>query len=154
MDRGFVGEGVSADIYGTPNVIGLQFHCNTNDGNVRNLVSRIANEASDPEFHTIRGFQGYTDLGTGNTFDQNSGGWDFWMNTEYVPVIKYHYDGSEADQEPIYYTQITGVSEVDPVPLTSEANACGVNPYQMVGGGGTSSMMIGLVESREAYESL
>jgi hypothetical protein len=152
MDRAFVGEGISADL-SNENTIGLQFHCNTNNGNATNLMSRVANGEDDPNLHTIRGFQGADTLAAGNGFDQHSGGLDFEMTTEYVPVIKYYYDDGVADQEPIYYTQITGVSEVDPMPLTSEDNACDVNPYEG-GGGSSSSMMQGLSENRETYESL
>src|SRR5690606_4479614 len=118
MDRAFVGEGISVDLTNA-NAIGLQFQCNTNNGNATNLMSRMAN--GDPfflqQFHTIRGYQGDTDLAAGNTFDQSSSGWDFEMTTTRVPVIKYYYDTGETDQEPIYFTVVTGVREVEPMPL-------------------------------------
>jgi len=153
MDRAFVGEGICADIDNDPNAIGLQFHCNTNDGNATNLMSRIANGEDDPQLHTIRGHQGDEDLAAGNTFDQLAGEGDFRMTTTRLPIMWYHYDGAEADQEPLYYTVVPSVREVVPDELDNEPNACNVNPYEG-GGGSSSSMMAGLQENREAYESL
>ncbi|MDX9750885.1 MAG: hypothetical protein RBT71_07365 [Flavobacteriales bacterium] len=150
MDRAFVGEGISADL-NNENTIGLQFHCNTNDGNATNLMSRMANgDEPNEEDHTIRGYQGDLDLAAGNVFDQNTD-WDFEMNTTRVPVIKYYYDEGEEDQVPENVTQETG-STVEPI-STDEDNACDVNLYE---GGGSSFMMMQeiLVDSRQAYDTL
>ncbi len=93
MDVGFAGEGISADILGQGNMIGLQFQCNDNTGNATNLLSRKANGAdpADQDFHTVRGTQGSTVLAAGNGFDQASNGFDFEMTTTQIPLITYYY---------------------------------------------------------------
>lgn len=70
MDRGYVGEGVSANT-GNPAAIGLQFLCNTNSANGWNIWSRQAEGAPSGELpqHTIRLNQGWQSVPALNYLD-------------------------------------------------------------------------------------
>lgn len=74
MDRGYVGEGVSANT-GNPAAIGLQFLCNTNNANGWNIWSRQAQGAPSWESpqHTIRLNQGWQNVPALNYLDNGIG---------------------------------------------------------------------------------
>ena len=150
LSLGFVGEGISADVEGgNPNSVGLQFQCNTNEGNTTNLMSRKA--LGDPDFdfmHTIRGIQGYPTLAAGNGFDQDTD-WDFDKNTEAVPIITYYYDPAFADQEPQNHP-----ADLQPMPITGTGNACGDGPGVIGGGHTISSLKPVLQSNKYAYGSI
>ncbi len=135
---GFAGEGISADVNGgNPNSIGLQFQCNTNNGNATNLMSRKANgDEANEAFHTIRGIQGNPALAAGNKFDQNTI-WDFDKNTVAVPNITYYYDPAFTDQQPMNHP-----TDVQPLAITGTGNACGDGPGGLVPGGGTITVAV------------
>ncbi len=159
VERGFVGEGISADIAGNAYVVGLHFECNENDSNATNLMSRKANGAptEDQNDHTIRGNQGSVLRAAGNTFDQNSGDLDFEMNTTKLQVITYRYGVLTPEQEPWYYTE-DDFSEVLPVEVNTGTyvvvwnpeNPCN-QPQGMIVG--TADVLVALEESRQAYAS-
>ena len=156
LERAFVGEGICADVAGAQeNFIGLQYQCNSNSGNLTNLMSRKAEGATLEEqaLHTIRGYQGRPELAAGNQFDQDPAGLDFEMNTTRVPVINYYYDPAQAAQEPQYYTQAPGTSELQPVQITGSANACVTGPG-VIGGGTTTSLKPVLQANKVAYGNI
>lgn len=70
IDRGYVGEGVSANT-GNPAAIGLQFLCNTNNANGWNIWSRVAQDApaSEVQYNTIRLNQGWQNVPALNYLD-------------------------------------------------------------------------------------
>ncbi len=72
MDRGYVGEGVSAN-QAAQAAIGLQFLCNTNNANGDNIWSRIANGAPQNqwEINTIRLNQGAHNMPALNYLDNH-----------------------------------------------------------------------------------
>lgn len=94
--EGFVGEGVCASLTaGYTPVIGLQFKCNTNQNNDRNLLSRKANDVTGPaqSTHTIRSNQGEATHPMDNLFDGWDGTgdkWDFRVKTDYSPISYWH----------------------------------------------------------------
>jgi len=94
--EGFVGEGVCASLTaGYTPVIGLQFKCNTNQNNDRNLVSRKANDVTGQaqDQHTIRTNQGEATVPMDNLFDGWDGTgdkWDFRVKTTYSPITYWH----------------------------------------------------------------
>ncbi len=156
LERGFIGEGVSADVDGgQANWIGLQFECNENVGNATNLMSRKANGATPLQQadHTIRSNQGAKWRAAGNLFDQEEAGFDFEMNTTQVPKIQYYYGVLTPDLEPWYYTQDSPISEVYPFQVSAAVdpeNYCDL-PQGLIGGIG--ELLAELEESRVVYGS-
>ena len=155
LERGFVGEGISADVYGGQvDWIGLQFECNENTGNATNLMCRKAEgaDAQEQDLHTIRGNQGAKWRAAGNLFDQDPTGFDFEMNTTQMPKLRYYYGVSNGYEEPWYYTQNSPINAVYPyqvsMGLLDAENYCDL-PQGLVGG--KVELLLELEESRLAY---
>lgn len=90
MDRGYVGEGVSANT-GNPAAIGLQFLCNTNNANGWNIWSRIAAGTQDPiQQHTIRLNQGWQNVPALNYLDNGTNSFVDVRVTTLSPFTYWH----------------------------------------------------------------
>ncbi|MBK9416699.1 MAG: right-handed parallel beta-helix repeat-containing protein [Flavobacteriales bacterium] len=155
LSIGYVGEGISADVDGdaeAANTIGLQFQCNSNSINEKNVISRKADPApaAEQERHTIRGFQGLADRAAGNSFDQNTDA-DLEKNTTFIPVISYFFDPAFPDQEPSNFLPTDFAVQS----ITGTSNACAVGPGGFTGNGLTIPGTKALVQqNRTDYGSL
>ncbi|NUQ14489.1 MAG: hypothetical protein HUU33_04105 [Flavobacteriales bacterium] len=122
LEVGFIGEGLCADYdnsvlpVGGTNNVGLQFLCNTNQGNEYDFWDRkVDQDFQNGSWHTMRTNQGQMDLPAANVFDQtclNPEG--DYKRTSPNGVLRYIY-GTTTQAEPLCYT-------LDPAsPVTKEA---------------------------------
>ena len=153
LERGFIGEGVCADP-DDPSSIGLQFQCNTNNGNLTNFTVRKSTNApiAQQAVHTIRARQGSFQLSAGNTFDQTGSQVQFEVNTDNAnaPVISYFYNDTSALQTPNteWFIQ-TGTQAVLPVSVVGQPSACATPGPGIVGGNEDLSSLPGTVEEHQ-----
>lgn len=152
MDNGFVGEGISADVDGGNAMnLGLQFHCNLNNGNEINLTSRMAEgDPNNQNQHTIRGNQGSSTLSASNRFDRVAGLTDYRKTTTYLPVINYYHSGLNSNSNIFRPRYINGsITRI----AGATANGCTRPPglEGLPGGGPVAEMEINLLNERTAY---
>lgn len=120
MEVGFIGEGICADAYNyLTNTIGLQYLCNTNNGNAYNFWDRRVDADIDhsPE-HTMRTNQGEMNAPAANVFDQTCGFEGHYKRTSPNGVLRYIY-GTAPQAEPVCYTTLA-TSPVSIQPAASE----------------------------------
>ncbi|MDX9751451.1 MAG: T9SS type A sorting domain-containing protein, partial [Flavobacteriales bacterium] len=95
LERGYIGEGICADVQGNSDRRGLWFLCNGNTGTGQNFWSRLVT-TDDPiqqGSHSIRTSQGLSKRPADNTFDQlpgTDGEADFKVTTTYGAIDYWH----------------------------------------------------------------
>ncbi|MBS1580624.1 MAG: hypothetical protein JST66_00330 [Bacteroidetes bacterium] len=163
LDRAFGGEGVCVDVT-DPDIVGLQFHCNTNLNNITDLFSRtVAADVNGTDDHTIRGHQAAASFMAGNTFDNASGNLDFEIEPGATPLlstISYYHHPVAANETPVYYTN-AGATVLVPVANAPEVpSACdpffegGEEGFRSgEGGDERAALRAALVEQRAAYDA-
>ena len=120
LEVGFIGEGICADAYNyLTNTIGLQYLCNTNNGNDYNFWDRkVDADVDHSPAHTMRTNQGEIDTPADNVFDQTCGFEGHYKRTSPNGVLRYIY-GTAPQATPLCYT-IVLTSPVAPQPAVDE----------------------------------
>jgi len=101
LDAAYIGEGICADVDARA-YIGLNFQCNTNDDNQRNLWSRFV--SSDPltaADQTIRTNQGQLERAGDNEFDGNNVNLDIDNTNNLTNVLTYWWQTPASPFKPV-----------------------------------------------------